>query len=98
MLKHINSGKTRREQDEIGNKTGKQNRGPNKDVQRRTTITPETAYGECSERLTVFGGLWALLKFPDPIGFEKAFREHYVHPNLTPKLSGYRIKIRMGKS
>jgi len=91
MVKCKNSCKTGHEQDEIGD----QNSDRNTEAQRRTTITPETAYGECSERLTAFGGLLALVKFLDLIGFEKAFGEHYVHPNRTPKLGGYRMVMGM---
>ncbi len=54
-------------------------------------ITAQTPYGECSERLTAFGGLLALVKFLDLIGFEKRFEEHYVHPKREPKLGGYRM-------
>jgi hypothetical protein len=62
---------------------------------RRTTITPDTPYGECSERLTAFGGLLALVKFLDLLGFEQAFAEHYVHPKREPKLGGYRMVLGM---
>lgn len=53
-------------------------------------ITPDTPYGQCSERLTAFGGLLALVKFLDLIGFEQLFQQHYVHPRRQPKLGGYR--------
>jgi hypothetical protein len=56
-------------------------------------ITAETPYGECSERLTAFGGLLALVKFLDLIGFEPAFAVHYVHPKRAPKLGGYRMVL-----
>jgi hypothetical protein len=62
---------------------------------RRTVITPDTPYGECSERLTAFGGLLALVKFLDLIGFERAFEEHYVHPKRAAKLGGYRMVLGM---
>jgi hypothetical protein len=62
---------------------------------RRTTITADTPYGECSERLTAFGGLLALVKFLDLIGFEKAFEASYVHPKREPKLGGYRMVLGM---
>jgi len=91
MVKHKNSGKTGRAQGEIGGKSSERNT----EEQRRTMITPETAYGECSERLTAFGGLLALVKFLDLIGFEKEFGEHYVHPNRTPQLGGYRMVLGM---
>src|SRR3989304_6172479 len=56
---------------------------------RSCRITAETPYGECTERLTAFGGLLALVKFLDLIGFEKAFAHHYVPPKREPKLGGY---------
>ena len=62
---------------------------------RRTRITSDTPYGECSERLTAFGGLLALVKFLDLIGFEQAFKEHYVHPKREPKLGGYWMVLGM---
>ena len=63
------------------------------DVARAGRITAETPYGECSERLTAFGGLLALVKFLDLIGFEQAFAAHYVHPKRAPKLGGYRMVL-----
>jgi len=95
MVKCKNSCKTGHEQGKIGGEIGDQNRDRNTEAQRRTTITPETKYGECSERLTAFGGLLALVKFLDLIRFEQAFGEHYVHSNRTPKLGGYRMVLGM---
>jgi len=60
---------------------------------RPVRITAETPYGECSERLTAFGGLLALVKFLDLLGFEAAFAEHYVSPQRTPKLGDYRMVL-----
>jgi len=87
MVKRKIGGKRRREQG--------QNGGQGRPEPRRTTITPDTPYGECSERLTAFGGLLALVKFLDLIGFEKAFEEQYVHPKRAPKLGGYRMVLGM---
>ncbi|MEK7614997.1 MAG: IS1380 family transposase [Patescibacteria group bacterium] len=87
MVKHKSGGKR-------GNKQG-QNENRKVREQPRTTITPETPYGECSERLTAFGGLLALVKFLDLIDFEEAFTEHYVHPKRAPKLGGYRMVLGM---
>ena len=95
MVKCKNSGKTGHEQGKIGDEIGDQNRNRNTETQRRTTITPETTYGACSERLTAFGGLLALVKFLDLIKFEQVFGEHYVHSNRTPKLGGYRMVLGM---
>jgi len=60
---------------------------------RPVRITAETPYGECSERLTAFGGLLALVKFLDLIGFEAAFATHYVAPQRTPTLGHYRMVL-----
>jgi Transposase DDE domain group 1 len=60
---------------------------------RRVKITPDTPYTECSERLTAFGGLLALVKFLDLLGFEQAFAAHYVPPRRAPKLGGYRMVL-----
>lgn len=66
-----------------------------RDSKRLIRITAETAYGECSERLTAFGGLLALVKFLDLIDFEEAFEAHYVHPWRVPKIGGYRMVLGM---
>jgi Transposase DDE domain group 1 len=54
--------------------------------QRIVKITPETEYAECSERLTAFGGLLALVKFLDLIGFQALFAEHYTAPGRKTQL------------
>lgn len=80
---------------------GKRDRGQGRngagkgDERRQTAITPDTPYGECSERLTAFGGLLALVKFLDLLGFENAFAEHYVHPKRETLLGGYRMVLGM---
>lgn len=62
---------------------------------RKTVITPDTPYAECSERLTAFGGLLALVKFLDLLDFEKAFEGHYVCPKREAKLGDYRMVLGM---
>lgn len=54
-------------------------------------ITAETSYGECSERLTAFGGLLALVKFLDLMEFEAMFERHYKAPSRKPELGNYRM-------
>ena len=63
--------------------------GPSRPVR----ITANTPHGECSERLTAFGGLLALVKFLDLVQFEAAFRQHYVLPKRAPKLGDYRMVL-----
>ena len=60
---------------------------------RPVRITANTPHGECSERLTAFGGLLALVKFLDLVKFEEAFRHHYVLPTRAPKLGDYRMVL-----
>jgi hypothetical protein len=65
-------------------------RAKNDGVERRVPrITAQTPYGLCQERLTAFGGLLALVKFLELIGFRQSFETHYVHPKRVPKLGGY---------
>ena len=71
----------------VGKRAGKQGQ------KRRTVLTPDTPYGECSERLTAFGGLLALVKLADLIGFEKIFNEHFAPPERAPKLGHYRMVL-----
>jgi hypothetical protein len=56
-------------------------------------IGPNTPYGECSERLTAFGGLLALVKFLDVLQVEKEFDHHYVSPSRPAKLGHYRMVV-----
>src|SRR4030065_2039143 len=77
MVKH--KGKT--------NWRGKQgsNRARAVKVARAVRITAETPYGECSERLTAFGGLLALVKFLDRLGCERGVGPHYAAPERGAK-------------
>ena len=70
-----------------GKRAGKQGQ------KRRTVLTPDTPYGECSERLTAFGGLLALVKLADLIGFEQIFHERFARPERNPKLGHYRMVL-----
>lgn len=82
-------------------RAGKRGRGQVKKVHAtkpgkgRTVITPETHYEECSERMTAFGGLLALVKFLDLIRFETAFEDHYVAPRRKTQLGDYRMVLGM---
>ena len=58
-----------------------------------TRIGPNTPHDLCSERLTALGGLLALVKFLDLIGFQQAFKAHYVSPKRRPKLGCYRMVL-----
>ena len=86
MVTRKNTKKTACKQGAREEKTGKK-----AGQERVARITAQTPYGECSERLSAFGGLLALVKFVDLLGFEGCFEEHYVHPKRRPKLGGYRM-------
>ena len=80
----------------IGGK--RQSRQAKKRVERSTErrtprITADTVYGECTERLTAFGGLLALVKFLDLINFKETFETHYANPRRVPKLGNYRMVL-----
>ena len=73
---------------------GKHREGDTETASERVArITADTRYGECSERLTAFGGLLALVKFLDLLRFEEAFEDRYVHPKREPRLGGYRMVL-----
>ena len=74
---------------EQGRKRREQGVEPKQD--RVPRITAETHYDECTERLTAFGGLLALVKFLDLLKFEDEFEACYVHPKREPRLGGYRM-------
>ncbi|MBI1745515.1 MAG: hypothetical protein HYR55_02885 [Acidobacteria bacterium] len=78
-----------------GNRAKKKNRErvAEEPKSRVPQIGPNTPYGLCSERLTAFGGLLALVKFLDLIEFESLFAKHYVSPGRKTKLGGYRMVL-----
>lgn len=73
-------------------KTAK-NKGFPSGAPKPSKITASTSYGVCGEQLSGFGGLLALIKFLDLIGFEQIFEEAYRAPKRTPKLGHYRMVI-----
>ena len=56
-------------------------------------IKASTAYGTCTERLSPFGGLLALIKFLDLIRFEEFFDHLYKAPHRKPKLGHYHMIV-----
>ena len=70
-----------------GNRVPKQ--GQKTGQKRRTVLTVDTPYGECSERLTAFGGLLAA----DLIGVANIFEEHFARPKRALKLGHYRMTL-----
>lgn len=54
-------------------------------------ITANTPVGVCEERLTAFGGLLALVKLLELLGFKKEFEETFAAPKRKPQLGHYRM-------
>ena len=56
-------------------------------------ITASTRYGNCTELLSPFGGMLALIKFLDLIQFKEVFQHTYRGPKREPKLGHYRMVV-----
>jgi hypothetical protein len=56
-------------------------------------INASTPYETCSEQLTPFGGLLAMIKFFDLIGFKEIFHATYHEPGREPKLGHYSMVV-----
>lgn len=65
----------------------------NEKAERTPSINANTPYGECSERMTAFGGLLALIKMLDLVKFRETFDEHFLAPKREPKLGHYRMML-----
>jgi hypothetical protein len=61
-------------------------KGVGKNSARTRKINASTAYETCSEHLSPFGGLLALIKFLDLIDFKNLFNSAYSAPKRKPKL------------
>jgi hypothetical protein len=56
-------------------------------------ITASTGYGTCTELLSPFGGVLALIKFLDLIRLQEIFEHVYRGPKREPKLGHYRMVV-----
>jgi len=56
-------------------------------------INASTAYETCTEQLSPFGGLLALIKFFDLVNFHKIFNFAYKPPSREPKLGHYSMMV-----
>jgi len=71
-------------------KTGK---GHNKNSAKARKISASTAFDTCSEQLSPFGGLLALIKFLDLVKFNEIFENIYHKPIRKPRLGHYRMFV-----
>jgi len=67
----------------------RKNKGTRKNAARARKINASTPYETCSEQLSPFGGILAMIKFFDLIGFKKIFDSTYRSPARQPKLGHY---------
>ncbi len=56
-------------------------------------INASTAYDTCTEQLSPFGGLLALIKFLDVVKFKEIFSSAYHKPTREPKLGHYSMVV-----
>ena len=56
-------------------------------------INASTAFETCTEQLSPFGGLLALIKFLDLVGFREIFQFAFRPPVREPKLGHYRMMV-----
>ena len=61
-------------------------KGSNRKRTKARRINASTPYDTCSEQLSPFGGLLALIKFLDLVNFKEIFNAAYHKPSRDPKL------------
>lgn len=70
-------------------------RGANQEKSKPTAeankIDGSTAYDNCGERLTAFGGFLALVKFVEVIGMKEVFERYWVNPERKSMLGCWRM-------
>jgi hypothetical protein len=75
------------------NRRNRKNKGIGENAARARKINASTQYETCSEQLSPFGGLLAMIKFFDLIGFKEIFHATYCEPTRTPKLGHYSMVV-----
>ncbi len=68
-------------------------KGFNKNRSKARKINASTPFETCTEQLSPFGGLLALIKFLDLIDFKQIFNRSYQAPTREPKLGHYRMVV-----
>jgi hypothetical protein len=68
-------------------------KGFNKNRSKARKINASTHFETCTEQLSPFGGLLALIKFLDLIDFKQIFNFGYIAPTRKPKLGHYRMVV-----
>jgi hypothetical protein len=68
-------------------------KGQNENSDKPRIITANTHYGTCTERLSPFGGLLALIKFLDLVKFEEIFNSRFIKPKRETALGNYNMVV-----
>jgi hypothetical protein len=76
-----------------GNRKRRAGKGSCDNRARARTINASTEFETCSEQLSPFGGLLALIKFLDLVGFKETFHFAYHAPAREPKLGHYYMVV-----
>ena len=71
------------------NRRNRKNKGIEEGAAKARKINASTPYETCSEQLSPFGGLLAMIKFFDLIDFRQTFNATYCAPSRMPKLGHY---------
>ena len=75
------------------NRRNRKNKGIKEGAAKARKINASTPYETCSEQLSPFGGLLAMIKFIDLIGFKQIFHATYCEPTREPKLGHYLMMV-----
>jgi hypothetical protein len=75
------------------NRRNRKNKGIKENAAKARKISASTPYETCSEQLSPFGGLLAMIKFFDLIGFKQIFHATYCEPTRKPKLGHYSMVV-----
>ncbi len=75
------------------NRKNRNRKGFSKNRAKARKINASTVYETCSEQLSPFGGLLALIKFIDLVNFQKIFHSAYHKPSRDPKLGHYSMMV-----
>jgi hypothetical protein len=76
-----------------GNRKRRAGKGSCANRARARKINASTEFETCSEQLSSFGGLLALIKFFDLVGFKETFHFAYHAPSREPKLGHYYMVV-----
>jgi hypothetical protein len=75
------------------NRENRSRKGFCKNRAKARKINASTAYETCTEQLSPFGGLLALIKFIDLVNFHKIFDYAYHKPSRKPKRGHYLMMV-----